>query len=473
MKKEITNIAMKAYRRRSAHIPDSYNNGKMIGDTRICGTFGDCVYHFLAKNLEIVVDVPQISVLRFTNGSEDTVSVLNKDKKELSVYGDSTNDWIFYGHALLEAEKKAPHLLSMTMNGDMIDLNNSSNLDNFLKLTDEMMNIVKDKSSYPDKVVCDEMSNLDMSEFEKHKAKRVAPTEPSKIEEKVAIDSYELNMGRELTEDEKMLIPEFDFGVINIPEYVHDAVNYCKRRMERGKYANLLFFGGAAGGKSTSTEIMAALMKIPHYSKAFSKGSDEVTILAGSDVTDGTVTYNDSPLVRCAKNGGVVELQEFYNAKGEVLTSLNNFLEKGLLELTNGKVVKRHPLCFVVATSNIIYEGGQAIDFSVDSRFRFKELVDDIGDEELIHRVMVESGNKDKKMVSKMVKAYKDVKIVLEREEHDEGIADVRALESWAELVDSGMDPKKAVWKSFLPTISKDKAKMQEIYDSYIRHVFS
>lgn len=470
--KVVKNLSVKPFRRMSAHLPSSLNNGKVVGENnvRVSGIFGDCIYNYLKGNIVSVVNTPEVEVIKLV--SDETYSIYNKQDLSMMVFGDENNDWLFYSHLVTAmANEKPGPLLSIKTEDDILDVSNDMALEEVFSY---MWNMCKDTSKFPNEVKYEDLSELDLSPYEKLIKEQEKEKEPEEVKtvEPISQEDMKIVLDREMTDDERMRIPKFDFDVINVPDYVKHTVSYVKSRLDRGQYANALYFGPSGTGKSTSVKILAALLNVPHYLSKFSHGTDEFSIVAGADVDSGTVSYNDSELVKAVKHGGVVELQEFYNAKPGVLSSLNTVLEEGYLELANGKIIKRHPQCVIVATSNIFYEGGQAIDTSVDSRFKLKILVDEVSDDELMHRLMLGSGYKDKKVLKKLVKSYRDIKAVLEKEEYDEGIADIRALEGWAELIGIGIPVKEAAYMSFLPTISKEKAKMDEIMDSYIRNLF-
>lgn len=474
MNKVVSKLSIKAFKRISPNLPSDMNNGRTIGSegARISGMFGDALFYYLKGNIVIDLQNEEVEIVRFSTARDEDCIIFNKTANTLSFYGNSTNDWMPYIHLITRLEKEDFALLSkMEVSGDTLSF---SDVENSGKFFNYMYNTCK--NDYPDSVTYYEASDLDLAPYEdamkKFKKGDEEEVETAPKENIVEDETIRISSEEELSDVEKMLVPEIDFKKINVPDYVATSAKYIKRRLERKEASNILFFGGAGTGKSFSTKILAALLGLPHYAQSFDLGTDKIEIIAGSELKEGTLLYNDSPLVRAVRDGGVVELQEFYNAKPGVLTSLNKLFEEGNMELANGKVIKRHPNCVIVATSNISYAGGQAIDFSVDSRFRLKFLVDEVSDAELTHRVMLNSGNNDKKIVSKMVKAYKDIKKVLEKEEYDEGFADIRALEAWAELADMGVDPRDAAYATFLPTISKDKAKMDEVMDAYIRQLF-
>lgn len=306
--------------------------------------------------------------------------------------------------------------------------------------------------------------------------------EPEKTSSKeyvksVSYDGYKLPWDRELTEEEKARVPKIKLGIeALVPDFVLRTAQIIKGEYDSVEpIKNVLWYGGAGTGKSFGTVILAQLLGLPHYAFDFSKGVDEVTITAGADVKEGTIHYNDSQIVMAARNGGVVEFREFYNARPEVISFLNGFLQEGELRLANGKVVKRHPNCIVVATSNINYAGCQAIDFSTDDRFALQFNVFPMPDEQLLDLIERASGNKDRRLLTKLLNAFKDISEHLDKIGYDEGICSMRKLIAWAKCCkkEYGMGVIEAAEITLLSGISKDKNRRKEIIDEYLIHVFS
>lgn len=103
--------------------------------------------------------------------------------------------------------------------------------------------------------------------------------------------------------------------------------------------------------------------------------------------------YSSSDLITALKNGYVVEIQEAASIqKPGVLVSLNSLLEQnGSIRLLTGERIVRHPEAVVVMTTNVDYEGLEAINQSVLDRM---DLIVDLPDppqKKLIQRLKARS----------------------------------------------------------------------------------
>lgn len=492
--KKTVNIFSRAYRRNPLYVTGMTNGTPLKGDTRFSGIFGDVIAMYLSSKLKVDVSHEGAITVLYNNGSESAYAQLST-MLDLTV-GGAENDWIGY----------VPILVDM-INRDTVFANNVSSLKGCMTSSDHLDFKEHSADTYEDalsqvmgdmyfkgkenytsswtyigtEISSDVLDIMGESEgTEEFEPKDVTPSKPkSKAKAKASKPStedlstrYKVTTDEDLTDEEKAMIPTVDLSEMNVPKYAEDAAKMIKHKYDQGKAINILYRGPAGTGKSTSAKLIAQLVGLPHSTQSFSGNTDEIEIVAGTEVIDGSVIYSDSPLIKAVKNKGLVELQEFYNAKPDVTTFLNNLLEEGVVRLANGEMVKRHPQCVIVATANPDYAGVKDPNESVNSRFQFKYDVIDIEDAELVHRAMVVSGNKDKKMVEKMVRVFRNVSKVLKDEDHDEGIADIRMIYEWAESA-LLFDVKTAAYYTFLPGISPDRAKQDEIYDSIIRHVFA
>lgn len=356
-------------------------------------------------------------------------------------------------------------------------------VDNYL-LGEEMtmidtrkMNIVMDWcydaiASYPNNITVNFVSQKDENEkkeeLEKNSAKK--PTK-KKVEPKSTCSIYSINNGEEVIN--KALIPNLNLGTeIIVPKFIEDIAKVIKGEIEgKSPIRNILLYGESGTGKSFSVKILSQLLNLPYYAQIIDGTTDKVSLCGGANVDKGTVTYNDSVLVECFVNGGVIELQEIYNADASELSFLNSALEEGFMTLPNGKTVFRNPKCIIIATSNISYAGCKNFDFSTDDRFTLQKEIIDIDPNELKHRVMTKSGNDDSAMVNKMIKAYFKIKELLKTQEWDEGIVSVRKLISWAQ-VSKYKHPIEAAEETFLSGISKNSYERETLKDNVLLHLF-
>lgn len=522
--KKILNIFKKAYIRQiTSPLKSFFKNGeKGVGAVSISksetlttsgkciipGIFIDSLYYYKNNNIGEKITRKEDSVV-----FEDDEKYIMYYEKHNKVFVVLKNECMDYGYNyecfypfiyLLEKEnicgKDESPLLGSLVVGD-IDFNETK-IKQYCYIFNnhkEMADFISDKLvNYPDDITIiedDEEAEIKIigtqkSEKKANEAiassenKKDNPNENVKTDDisqdtqlKSSEDDSKIDINRPFTEEEKSRIPNLSLEKeIAVPSYVKDFAKIIKGEINSNNpIKNVLWYGPAGTGKSFNTKILAQLLGLPHYQFIFSKGIDEVSMVAGADVSEGTVSYNESEIVQCARNGGVIEFQEIYNAQPSVLAYLNEFLEEGELRLANGEKIKRNPYCIVVATSNIDYEGCQGIDFSTDDRFSLQENVEEVEEGILLKRVQYQSGNKNEALLKKMVKAYFDIKKALEEEEWDEGIISVRKLISWAQVCKYTNDSKgilEQAERTILSGISKNKQKRKEIIDNYFLHIF-
>lgn len=111
--------------------------------------------------------------------------------------------------------------------------------------------------------------------------------------------------------------------------------------------------------------------------------------------------------------GGIVEC---YYAKPGACGDLNTALdETAQITLPNGKIIYRHPSCFIVATMNAgenenEYRAVREQDVSFDRRFEgFKEYLDFFREDVFADMISKKSGYTDMDEILMMIKVMKDM----------------------------------------------------------------
>lgn len=294
----------------------------------------------------------------------------------------------------------------------------------------------------------------------------------TKKKEVKSFEGYELEWDRELTEDEKLRIPKFELDVdVLVPAYIIPNAKVIKGQ-HNSVYPirNVLYYGEAASGKSTASRILSKMLGLPYYSFDISKNVDETIITAGAEVDKGTLTYNYSEVVQAVEHGGLLELREIYTMSPGVQVFLNGLLEEGVLRLPNGKLIKRHPNCIIVGTTNVDYESCQNFDKSTDDRFQIQYMVEPMPKEQIIQVVMNKSGNDDKVLVDKLYDTYIKLRVAIEKEMMD-SVATMRKLIEWA-IHCKYMDTVSASKMTILSGITKDKREQDNFLNKIILNTF-
>ena len=181
---------------------------------------------------------------------------------------------------------------------------------------------------------------------------------------------------------------------------------------------------------------------------------DIVETVKNSDETK--FIYTETPFVRGVKYGWCIEVQEPNVIANEAtLVGLNGILEEGQITLPTGEVVKRHPDCVIIFTTNVSYNGCRAMNQSVIDRSHQVYAIDTPSVEIMAERAMSMSGNTDSDVVLEMAQIVKDMAADLLKEGVDDGVCGMRSLTNWATNA-LFENPYKAFEKCVLSKVSMD-----------------
>jgi len=321
------------------------------------------------------------------------------------------------------------------------------------------------------------------------KVKRKAKT----IKEYQAEGIYD--MGVFLNEEERKLIPKGFENFIPSEITLDVAMEVKASSFDPVPCRNLLWTGETGTGKTTESQLLAALLGLPYRSMNLSSdklssdilisclpnneklskeeikqlfsgfpSSDLIAVnpedaylaitgkkLGGAtedDVNDAKCDavlsffakandfmYVDSPFVESFRHGGVIELQEVNSCKAAILKSLNEALDDlNIIHLPTGEVVHRNPNCVVVVTANIGqgYEGISNLSNDFIARFHQADVFELPSDSVLVKRIKDRSGYEDEKTIRRMIKVMHAIQRVLLETKGDYGSCSPRGLIAWA-----------------------------------------
>jgi cobaltochelatase CobS len=165
------------------------------------------------------------------------------------------------------------------------------------------------------------------------------------------------------------------------PPLVHEAVPDVLKVFEAGLSAGAMLVGPAGSGKTTIAEHVAAILGLGFTFNSLSGGTTEGSLF-GRLIPDetGAFKFKRSAFVETWANGGIHLFDEIDAADSNVLVAINAALANGQLALPDGesgeRVLKRHPLCFIVAAANTfgrgadrMYVGRNALDAATLDRW--------------------------------------------------------------------------------------------------------
>lgn len=346
---------------------------------------------------------------------------------------------------------------------------------------------------------------------------------------------YALEPGRKWTPEEELMIPLIP-ETYSLPEYIIDAAKTIKASsVFKTPMRNLLLSGPAGTGKTESSRMLCAMLKIPYTKTTCSVDTDIFSLLgqvypnmgasspisyatylkdkglptpidiefdpSGSyekltgskapedvDATecysmliakllesiredcskDKDLVYVESDLIKAVRYGYGHEIQEPTVIKrAGVLVGLNALLENGegaFITLPTGEVIKKHPNCCIIVTTNTDYEGCGSLNQSVLSRMDIVEIIDNPEKDEIMKRITYKTGFKNR-VLSKMADVIEEINKCFVDEQITDGVCGMREFENWVKAVmlecaERGID-------------AKDEIPSELIYTEALRTVIS
>lgn len=192
------------------------------------------------------------------------------------------------------------------------------------------------------------------------------------------IEKFSLRSIREYTKLEEAMVDENEKSIHGdqCPDEVTKMLYYNNR--------NYTLKGPAGTGKSYCARLLAHIKGLPYVSMTMHEVMTSID-LQGGYAPDAkafpetesekqkdyqSFIYSVTPFLEAIKYGYVIEIQEINMLEAGVMTSLNSLmnLDEGLIRLSTGEVVKRHPNCHVIATYNPNAEGGHLFNASAVNR---------------------------------------------------------------------------------------------------------
>ena len=233
------------------------------------------------------------------------------------------------------------------------------------------------------------------------------------------IKSGEYYIGYEWSEEQQKKIPKISYldNFVPTPEY-YKLFGMIKESAEKvlleldtaegsgevdmdaiikNNYINTIMVGKPGTGKTSVAYALGASLGIPVYTVVNSRNTEEDNYEVKNKVVDGKITFCPTPFLNAFKNGGIVVLEEFNLVSPDVIMgSIGQAVEAPFILMEDGyKEVKRHPLCFIIATMNTATQGSKEPNEAFTSRFPDTFLMDDPEDKDFI-RILMSDGNSDK-----------------------------------------------------------------------------
>ena len=141
--------------------------------------------------------------------------------------------------------------------------------------------------------------------------------------------------------------------------------------MVKAGLRNLWLHGPAGCGKTTNAHALAEQLGVPCYVLSCSKDTDPCQI-QGRRYPEA----EEAPFAKYYESPSILVLDEFTSVEADTAMLLNAALANDQFETSTKRVCRRHPDCVIVATSNTLglggdalYNGNQRLDASTRDRF--------------------------------------------------------------------------------------------------------
>lgn len=130
----------------------------------------------------------------------------------------------------------------------------------------------------------------------------------------------------ELTDEERALVPS---GIVYYPfgDELEEIAHHIRLTREAGLPTNILLLGDAAVGKTTLARYVAQQLRLPLVYVNCAETVDETALIGGNFKINGEWRWVDGDLIRAARRGWVVTLEEVRVLPPGVATYIHNLLD--------------------------------------------------------------------------------------------------------------------------------------------------
>lgn len=174
--------------------------------------------------------------------------------------------------------------------------------------------------------------------------------------------------------------------------------------------------------------------------------------------TQETVHYKFYPseIVRALEKGYLLEIQEPTVIRdASVLVALNSALENnGMLNLPTG-MIRRHPDCIVVITTNRNYQGNRPLNESLRDRMQHAEKMDLPTISVMTQRAKAKTGYQNEEILTKMAEIIQLLDNTA-KANAIKGVAGMRSYFYWVHTVHQGKDPLQSIFPKVLYKLTTD-----------------
>lgn len=139
---------------------------------------------------------------------------------------------------------------------------------------------------------------------------------------------------------------------------------------------NVLLYGDAGTGKTTSSMWVSSLLGLPYFAIPSNSALDYTQIVGGYvPNANGSLSWSDGAVTRLVRNGGVLLIGEVNTLAKNVQQFLMPLLDyrRSITVMENGnEVIKAHDNLLIIADMNPNYRGTQQLNEAWKDRFEIK-----------------------------------------------------------------------------------------------------
>ena len=177
--------------------------------------------------------------------------------------------------------------------------------------------------------------------------------------------------------------------------------------------------------------------------------------------------------MKALKYGWIVELQEPTTITNPAaLTCLNSIFDpEGMITLPNGEIIRRHPDCVIIITTNLSYEGCRSLNQAVLDRIQFSKYIALPPKEVMVQRGMKKTGCTDLKKKKKMA----DVIIAAEKfcaNNFYDGVVGMRSFFNWITQTMIYKDPYQCALSTVISKAATSIEDQKTLTESVLENTF-
>ena len=208
---------------------------------------------------------------------------------------------------------------------------------------------------------------------------------------------------------------------------------------------NILLVGSKATGKNVLAENLALVFGRPKWDISFHMNTDSSTLIGTDTFENGQVVFREGPIYECAKWGGFGVLDEINMAKNDSMSVLHATLDyRRIIDVPGYDKIALHDAVRFIATMNYGYAGTRELNEALTSRFMVINMPS-ISSGNLRKLLLKEFPNINQEYLEQFTGLFQDLKLKSENSEISTKSLDLRGLISAINLMDKGLEAKKAL----------------------------